>query len=167
MIIGIAAFSASGQVVIGISDLVAEDDAGIIKAVSNCARAHVAVEKARVQHHQLDQRGEAQLPGFQDQIEFVFPRASDTPEWRVAGADGGGERLARRRDERLLEGGALAGGAAQAPERFEEERLDVVRLQATRLGALHLFAHARHAARVHCVVRKRASSMQILAGAAD
>ena len=83
-----------------------------------------------------------ELPGFQDQVEFVFRERRIDPSSGWLGADEGGERLARRRCSAASRSGALAGGAAEALERFEEERLDVVRLQAARLGALHLLAHA-------------------------
>ncbi|MDW8468085.1 MAG: hypothetical protein RML56_02745 [Burkholderiales bacterium] len=56
---------------------------------------------------------------------------------------------------------ALARDAPKAPEGLKKEGLDVVRLKAAGLGALHLFAHARHTACVHRIVRERAFFEQV------
>ena len=123
----------------------------------------------------------------------------DRVEQRMTRADEGGQRLARRRHERFLEGDALVARqhrladadqavavahgcgdvrhlvttrlallrvAAEPLKCFEEEGLDVVRLQTAGFGALHVFADAVHAARVHGVVRQGALFEKILQMAA-
>ena len=57
---------------------------------------------------------------------------------------------------------ALAQRATQLLEGRQEEGLDIVRLEAAGLSALHLLAHPRHLAGVHCVVGQRPLLQQIL-----
>ena len=56
------------QLIVGILDLVAEDDLGIVELVGNDAGPRVGREDAGIEIDQAAQRGEAELAGLQDDV---------------------------------------------------------------------------------------------------
>ena len=56
------------QAIVGKLDLVPEYPLGVLQRMRDRAGAHVFVEQAHVQHEQLDQRGEPELPRLEDDV---------------------------------------------------------------------------------------------------
>ena len=56
------------QIVIGKPDLVTKDHLRIVEAVRDGARSDVGIEQARIQHEDLNERGEAKLPRLENEV---------------------------------------------------------------------------------------------------
>ena len=56
------------ELVVGVLDLVAEDDLGVVELVGDDAGAGVGREDAGVEIDQAAERGEAELPGLEDDV---------------------------------------------------------------------------------------------------